>query len=419
MAEALSKDELLKKYRTELAELAEEMERIGSAGLDTATVIGHDGKYAVLSSGIYALNKDYKPGDTVLVYPRTGQIVEVIRNNPFIGELFVIDSVKPDWVELRVKGERKLVAKGNIANMKAGDIVLLDKHHTIVRAVVEKVKTAPKITKPVTWDQIGGNEEAKQLLIETVEKPFKYPELYSAYRQAPPAGILLEGDPGCGKTMLGRATATSIGSDGGFISVKGPEILIGVVGETESAIRSLFARARAYKETHGRPAVIFIDEAESLLTHRHNRNNFMGQTVVTSFLTEMDGLDQSGAAIVILSTNRADMLDPAIIRDGRIDYKVKVPRPKFEEAKQIMAIHLKGKPIIRGQDLKALIEATTTELYQHPLPHSGALIAGCVNKAVAHALRRDTKTGRVSGLSADDFLWSVEQIKKQELQHAA
>jgi len=341
--------------------------------------------------------------------------VEVLPDIPLVGELFIIDKVFEDsYAELRIKGERKRIFTGKFKELKAGDVVLLDSNHKIVQALIERVNTTPKIAKPITWNDIGGNVEAKERLIEAIELPHKHPKLYKAYTQRNTKGILLKGEPGCGKTMLGKASATSIGSEDGFISIKGPEVLDPYVGVAEANVRSAFIKAKAFKEVTGRPAVIFIDEAESLLTARGRQYNHMGQTIVPTFLTEMDGLDDS-SAIVILSTNRPDMLDPAIIRDERIDYQVEVNRPNIDDAKEIMTIHLNGKPIAPKHEGAVLIEMATEELYRHPhLPFSGALLAGCVHKAVAHALKRDIANNKLTGLSPVDFEWATQQIIKQE-----
>jgi ATP-dependent 26S proteasome regulatory subunit len=413
-----TKDQLLKEANELVKEMQDEFQRIGEAGLEGTTVLDIVGKYAFMSSGTYALDNNFHIGQNVLVYPRTGQVVEALDFNPMLGELFVIDNVKEQWAELKVKGERKLVSKGKFTNLKAGDVVLLDRNHNIVQAVIEHVKSKPQVANPVTWDMIGGNHEAKLHLREAIEEPYKYPDLYQAYTQQVTAGILLFGPPGTGKTLLGKASATSIGAEGGFISIAGPEVLDPYVGMTEANIRAPFARAKAYKQATGRPAVIFIDEAESLLSRRDYQHNYMGQTVVPTFLTEMNGIDDS-SAIVILSTNRDDRLDPAVIREGRIDFKVEVKRPDIHEAMEIMAIHLTDKPIGHKENGQNLIEVACGELYSHTLPFSGALIAGTVNKAVTHALRRDTASGCLTGLSAADVQWATQQIVKQEVKRAA
>jgi len=410
-----TKDEIINEQYELIKGFETEFERMGQAGLECTAVVSVSDKHAILANGIYAINNNYKPGQNVLVWPRTGQVVEVLPDIPLIGELSVIDKVlSGPSVEIRVKGERRLVAKGKMTQLKNGDVVLLDPLQKVVQALFERIPSTPKVAKPITWKDIGGNVEAKERLIEAIELPNKHPKLYKAYTQRNTKGILLKGEPGCGKTLLGKASATSIGSEDGFISIKGPEVLDPYVGVAEANVRSAFIKARAFKEVTGRPAVIFIDEAESLLTARGRQHNYMGQTIVPTFLTEMDGLDDS-SAIVILSTNRPDMLDPAITRDERIDYHVEVNRPDINDAKEIMIIHLNNKPIAPKHDGMGLIEMATEELYRHPhLPFSGALLAGCVHKAVAHALKRDIADNKLTGLSPVDFEWATTQIIKQE-----
>jgi proteasome-associated ATPase len=400
--------------------MSDKLARIGEAGLELTTVTDISGEHAMLANGIFALNDGFDIGQNVLIYQRTGQVVEALDYTPLLGELFVIEAVKDHWVEIRVKGDRKLISKGKFISLKSGDVVLLDRNHVVVQAVIEHAKIAPVAENPITWDQIGGNEEAKQLLIEAIELPYQHPKLFAHYKQGNANGILLEGPPGCGKTLLGKAAATSIGATGGFIYIKGPEVLNEYVGASEAAIRGAFARARAFKETYGKPAVIFLEEGDSLLRTRGTSYNFMGQTIVPMFLAEMDGLDSKGA-IVIISTNRADVIDPAIKREGRIDFKVEVKRPTEREAREIMAIHMRNKPVDRDHAVEKLIELTTAELYQHPLPYSGALIEGTVSKAVTHAIRRDIATNRTvgSGLTSDDFAWAIKKIVEQEGKHAA
>lgn len=175
----------------------------------------------------------------------------------------------------------------------------------------------------VTWDDIGGLVDAKQQMLEAVELPWKHPDLYAHYGKKPLRGVLLYGPPGCGKTMLGAAAASSLarthGKDqieSGYLYVKGPEILDPFVGVTEATIRELFERGRAHEKAHGYPATLFIDEADAILGKRGGNgpnSSIIDHTVVAQFLSEMDGLDKNGT-IVILATNRADILDPAVTR---------------------------------------------------------------------------------------------------------
>jgi len=228
----------------------------------------------------------------------------------------------------------------------------------------------------------------------------------------------MSGPPGCGKTMLARAVATSVGADqGGFLTIKGPEVLDPYVGVTEQTIRAIFQQAREYKATHNREAVIFVDEAESLLAKRGAWGNYMGQTVVPTFLTEMDGLEES-CALVVLATNRADQLDPAVIRDGRIDHKIDVARPTVEEAADIFAIYLASLPVQSAVGRGMLAEQAADVLYSvhnKHLPHSGAMIAGIVEKAASFAIHRAIEQRKRDGaIIQDDLLRAIEQVRRQE-----
>lgn len=415
--EALEKD--LENARNLVQEQNTILSRIAEAGLELSTIVGTTpkeagGDWIILSNGVHALNNGYDIGDTVLCYPKTGQVVERV-GRPTTGPLTTIKAVRDEGtVEIMVGQERRIIHSGYVSNLECGDVVMVDQQHTVVLALIEKAKKSKLTVDPVTWDEIGGNEEAKLLLREAIEFPHKYPILWASYGKKPVAGILLFGAPGNGKTLLGRAVATALGSAEGFISVKGPEVLDPYVGVSEQNVRDLFARAKAHKQETGNRAVIFIDEAEALLTTRSNHHNYMGQTIVPTFLTEMQGLEGS-SAIVILSTNRRDMLDPAVIRDGRIDFKVEVKPPTRTEGPQIFDIHMGRKPIKVGHHRENIIGWATEQLYGLGLKVSGAMIEGCVNKAVTSAIRRDMATGaKASGLCEADFTWAVEQINRQE-----
>jgi proteasome-associated ATPase len=412
--------EMLKEAQDTIKAMQAELERIANAGLQYATVVGVEGKFAIVSNGkgyTFTTNKDFQTGDQVLIHPQTGQIVQKTRA-PILGDVTTVASVKDGVVTLNIKGETKIVAGGHLKGLKQGDRVLLDPNDTAIIHVVEKAKLGkPTSLAPVQWSDVGGHTEAKQLLREAIELPYKHPKIFKHYGKRQPKGILLYGDPGCGKTMLGRATATAIGADGAFISIKGPELLDPYVGVTEAAIRQAFRRAVDHKESTGSPAVIFVDEAEAILSTRGGRFSHMEKTIVPTFLTEMDGLEDN-TAIVILSTNRQDMLDPAIIREGRIDYKVKIKRPDEVEAKAIFGIHMRGAPVTKGIERQYLVDYATGRLYGphngRAVPHSGALIAGVCDKAITHAIRRDITSGQMTGLCEQDFAWATEQVLKQE-----
>lgn len=327
---------------------------------------------------------------------------------------------------------------------KKGDNVLVDPNFNVVldnygQTEIYKVKQEVGIS----WKEIGGLRHAKDEMIESIELPAKHSELYNHYKMETCKGVLLYGPPGCGKTLIAKACAGSLAKtfdaesiNTGFIYVKGPEILSKWVGESEERIRSLFLRAKMHKQEHGYPAILFIDEADAILAARGRRDHsFMSDTVVPMFLAEMDGLDQSDA-IVVLSTNRADTLDPAITRDGRIDKKIFVGRPGKRALRDIFKIYLKESPV-RG-DMTHLINVASDEIYAANKVFynltldngeketiklcdivSGAMAANIVKTAKTLAVRRDIKTGKKTGITVSDLREAVQTTYEgnQNLNH--
>ncbi len=193
-------------------------------------------------------------------------------------------------------------------------------------------------TPDVKWDEVGGLENVKHELQEAVEWPMKYPELYSKLGYRMPRGILLYGPSGTGKTLLAKAVATE--SEANFISVKGPELLSKWVGESERGIREIFRRAR-----QASPCVIFFDEIDSIVPVRGMGESAVTEKVVSQLLTELDGIESLNGVVVIAATNRADMIDKAMIRPGRFDKMVLVPMPEKEGRLKILEINSRGIPI--------------------------------------------------------------------------
>lgn len=412
--------ETMAELKEALKEATEELERIASAGLsyglvlsreDDKLVVSMDGKTARVSP-----KGKTKPGDGVWLHPMTMQIVEPAQRLT-MGVPSTVSHVSELGLEIHGSAGPRFICNP-LTDLNKGDRILVDPTQSIALGLIEK---APKpafvpATRPVTWDEIGGHDEAKMLLREAIELPRQHPDIYKRFGKKPSKGILLHGPAGCGKTALARAVATSVGShEGGFLAIKGPEVLDPYVGVSEQTIRAVFRQAAEYKATHGREAVIFVDEAESLLAKRGAWGNYMGQTIVPTFLTEMDGLEDS-SAIVVLATNRPDILDPAVVRDGRIDHKIEIKRPTQKDAQRIFEIYLEAVP--RGNvDHKKLACDASEILYsvhnQH-LPHSGAMIESIVDKAKSHALRRVIKGIKPNGLCQDDVFSAIAQTRTQE-----
>ncbi|MBN1431947.1 MAG: CDC48 family AAA ATPase [Methanomicrobiaceae archaeon] len=207
----------------------------------------------------------------------------------------------------------------------------------------------------ISWDDIGGLEEVKEELVEAVEWPLKYPDIFTRLKTSPPTGILLFGPPGTGKTLLAKAVANK--TEVNFISVKGPELLSKWVGESEKGIRNIFRRAR-----QAAPSIIFFDEIDSLLPRRgsYEGSSHVTESVVSQILTELDGLEELKNVIVLGATNRPDLLDEALMRPGRLDRTIYVPAPDPEARKKIFDVYLKNSEsvISKDIDIDELVEKT-------------------------------------------------------------
>ena len=237
----------------------------------------------------------------------------------------------------------------------------------------------------VTWEDIGGLDDVKKQLIEAVEWPLKYPNLFRHMQANPPKGILLYGPPGTGKTLLAKAVAHE--SEANFISVKGPEFLSKWVGESEKAVRETFRKAR-----QAAPCIIFFDEIDSITPVRGGDfgDSHVTERIISQILTELDGLEELKSVTVIAASNRPDIIDPALLRPGRFDQLIYIPLPDLETRKKIFEVHLRGKPLAGDVDIDRLAEQTDG--------YSGADIAAVCNEAVMGAIREYiAKNGRDIG----------------------
>ncbi len=235
----------------------------------------------------------------------------------------------------------------------------------------------------ISWDDIGGLEDAKQELQEAVEWPLKYPEKFKKFGIKPPKGVLLHGSPGTGKTLLAKAVANE--SQANFIAVKGPELLSKWVGESEKGVREVFRKARQTA-----PTVIFFDEIDSIASTRSGMSADSGvtQRVVNQLLTEIDGLEELQDVAVIAATNRPDILDPALLRPGRFDRHVKVEDPDKEARLAIFRVHTKDMPLADDVDLEKLAEMTEG--------YVGADIEAVCREAAMLTLRENMEADEIS-----------------------
>src|SRR5574338_387722 len=247
--------------------------------------------------------------------------------------------------------------------LKAGDEIRIDPSY---RVAIEKLtdRTTRRhvldVPPKVTWEQIGGQDEAIAGIRKAIEYPLLHAETFERFKFSQPKGFLLYGPPGCGKTLIGQAAAGSLAklvgeskqehrsdrdkrppvTSGAFLHVKGPEILNMWLGESERMVRDLFAQAKARRQDGALP-FIFIDEAESILgTRRAMRSFNISNTLVPMFCSEMDGIESLRDVVIILASNRPDLIDPAVLRPGRIDRKIKVARPNREPTQEILGVYL-------------------------------------------------------------------------------
>ena len=239
--------------------------------------------------------------------------------------------------------------------LKVGDEVILDPNQRVILARLPKRKSGVVVEDDlaqIDWSKVGGQSKVIEEVRKVIEYPVLHEDILKTMEYQLPKGFLFYGPPGCGKTLIGRAILSDIirqlkekesnqDLEGRFIHVKGPEILNMWLGESERKVREIFKKARDYKEK-GQVPFIFIDEAESILgTRQAMRGNNISNTLVPMFCAEMDGIQSLREAVVILATNRPDLIDPAILRPGRIDRKIKVGRPNREDCNAILKVYLK------------------------------------------------------------------------------
>ena len=288
--------------------------------------------------------------------------------------------------------------------MRVGDKVLLDNNSSVILHVLPDLSTKKDNLQKVLWEDIAGCAHAKKELLTMLTLLRKESKLLEAYGLRVPKGFLMYGPPGTGKTMLAKACATELG--GNFIYISGTEILSKWVGDSEARIRDMFMQARHNLAATGQRSIIFVDEADAILGKRGGNGGLvsMEKTIVPTFLTEMDGLEDS-PAIVILATNRPDTLDPAIVREGRLDKKILIDYPTFDEAKEVLILGFKGAP-----KQSTLISSLSSILEEKWKPSfSAAALIAITHTARQIAAERDEGAKCPSGISPSDLSLAFER----------
>src|SRR5438309_5076979 len=346
-------------------------------------------------------------------------------------------------------------------NVHVGDPVLFDARSGYALEILPKEEVEEVILEEipdVSYEDIGGLGTQIEDIRDAVELPFLYAELFEEHRLKPPKGVLLYGPPGCGKTLIAKAVAHSLaqqvaektgmaGAHSYFLNIKGPELLNKYVGETERQIRLIFQRAKE-KSAEGFPVIVFFDEMDSLFRTRGSGiSSDVENTIVPQLLSEIDGVEGLKNVIVIGASNREDMIDPAILRPGRLDVKIKIERPDADAAREIIAKYLTADvPIhaheVRGEDSEArerairkMIEATVERMYATSDENrflevtyqsgdkevlyfkdfnSGAMIENIVRRAKKDAIKRFLSKGE-KGVKGEDLFHAIrDEFKENE-----
>ena len=399
-----------------------------------------------------------------LVLNEAFNVVEV-KGFQVQGEVVWIKEILDDGraiVSLHADEERvvRLTDRLKNAELRVGDHVLLDTRSGYLLEKLPKCEAEELVIEEVPavdYTQIGGLASQIEEIRDAVELPFLYPDLFNEHKLLPPKGILLYGPPGCGKTLIAKAVAHAIAEkvgeaagnaeEGGdkqrrsfFLHVKGPELLNKYVGESERKIREIFQKAKE-KADRGVPVIIFFDEMDSLFrTRGAGISSDVESTIVPQFLAEIDGVERLTNVIVIGATNRQDLIDPAVLRPGRLDIKIRVDRPDEAAAREIFAKYLTADlplhpDVLERADepkdsaIKRLIDQVVGEMYATDEENrflevtyangereicyfkdfaSGAMIEGIVSRAKKYAIKRVIDTGE-KGIRLDDLRTAIRQ----------
>ncbi|MCX4401864.1 proteasome ATPase [Streptomyces sp. NPDC059837] len=369
----------LREARDQIVALKEEVDRLAQppAGFGVFLTANEDGTADIFTGG-RKLRVNVSPS-VELEALRRGQelmlnealnVVEAMEYES-VGDIVTLKEILEDGERALVVGhtdEERVVRLAEPlldVTIRPGDALLLEPRSGYVYEVVPKSEVEELVLEEVPdigYEQIGGLGNQIELIRDAVELPYLYPDLFKEHELRPPKGVLLYGPPGCGKTLIAKAVANSLakkvaevtGQSTGksfFLNIKGPELLNKYVGETERQIRLVFQRARE-KASEGTPVIVFFDEMESLFRTRGSGvSSDVENTIVPQLLAEIDGVEGLENVVVIGASNREDMIDPAILRPGRLDVKIKIERPDAEAAKDIFAKYLTQRLPLHSDDL--------------------------------------------------------------------
>jgi proteasome-associated ATPase len=471
LAQAVSQNErlsaTLREAREHIAALREEVEKLTMPPSAYGTFLGvnDDGTVDVFSAG-RKMRVSVHPEVDIEGLERGHEValneslnVVLARGVEVAGEVVVLKELLEDERRALVVGradeERVCELAGPLVGekLRAGDHLLVDVRSGLVVERLPRPEVEELVLEEVpdvTYAEIGGLDSQIEQIRDAVELPYLYADLFLEYQLQPPKGILLYGPPGCGKTLIAKAVANSLAkrvaektgnssTRSYFLNIKGPELLNKYVGETERQIRLIFQRARE-KSEEGVPVIVFFDEMDSLFRTRGTGiSSDIESTIVPQLLAEIDGVESLKNVIVIGASNREDLIDPAILRPGRLDVKIKIERPDEEAAEKIFGCYLVSSlPIAEDESKRhdnlagavtAMIRETVDYMYSTSDDNrflevtyqngdkevlffkdfaSGAMIENIVRRAKKLSIKRQIEGGS-KGINTDDLLASVRQ----------